>query len=65
MKKVRWTRRVTAAAALSAVALVVTGPGAGAAGVETYNAQASGTTLSASVTLPGVAQLTQILGNAG
>jgi hypothetical protein len=64
MKKVRWFRRITAATALSTLALVATGPGASAA-METYNAGASGTALSASVTLPGLSALNAVLGNAG
>ncbi|HEX9695180.1 MAG TPA: choice-of-anchor P family protein [Actinomycetota bacterium] len=64
MKKLRWTRRLTASMALAAVAIVATGPGASAA-VDTYAAQASGTTLSLSVSLPLGDVVAGILGNAG
>jgi len=43
----------------------VAGPGAGAAGIDSYNAQASGTTLSLSVALPLGGLLDGVLANAG
>lgn len=51
---VRWSRRVAAGISLSLVTLVATGTGAGAAtaGLDSYSALASGTTLALSVKLP-------------
>ncbi|MHB8511745.1 MAG: hypothetical protein ACYDCC_06145, partial [Actinomycetota bacterium] len=57
MSKRNWVRRLAAGLALSTVAVVATGSGAGAAGISTYSAQASGTTLALSVQLPVVDQL--------
>lgn len=62
---VSWTRRAAAVLALAVATMVVAGPGAGAAGIDTYNAQASGTTLSLSVNLPLSDTLNGVLGNAG
>jgi len=59
------TRRAAAILSMAVTAVVVAGPGAGAAGVDTYNGQASGTTLSLSVSLPLGDVVAGILGNAG
>ncbi len=65
MKKFGWTRRLTASMALATVGILATGPGAGAAGVDTYNAQAGGTALSVSVALPLGGALDGVLSNVG